>query len=338
MSQIEELVAVLDGGDHLSPSSSWDMLRNRIMILNEWAWEGRAPWEVVSAWLDNFDGRSGFSVEQERLHALYILSQFLYFGSIEIRVLLKALYRDLVFVPLMQQARHRCNHTRELQEILRETYQALKHTRFLGVGTPSESGVHLLYYFRQENGLSKDHFLDSAQIFERVRQPGSSKKWQLRYPKVERYVFVDDVCGSGETAVRYSDFLEDVREENPQVEFCYYALFATADGMKRVRDKSIFGSKSGAVFELDHTYKCLSAGSRYLRVVPHDVDPDIIRKVATVYGEVLFPKHPVGYEGSELLLSFHHNTPDNTLPIIWMDLPNGSPVPWRPAFRRYPKV
>ena len=28
-------------------------------------------------------------------------------------------------------------------------------TGFLGVATPSESGVHLLYYFRQENNLQK---------------------------------------------------------------------------------------------------------------------------------------------------------------------------------------
>ena len=40
-------------------------------------------------WLDNFED------EDEKLNALYLLSKFTYFGGIEIRALLKALYRDV---------------------------------------------------------------------------------------------------------------------------------------------------------------------------------------------------------------------------------------------------
>ena len=217
-----------------------------------------------------------------------------------------------------------------------EVSQRLAATRFLGVGSPSESGVHLLYYFRQENSLSKDHFLDLAQVFEKAAGPAA--EWRLRYPNVERYIFVDDVCGSGETAVRYSGWLQDLRNLKKDVSLHYLALFATADGLKRVRDESIFGNSCGAIFELDGSYKTMSDASRYLRVVPSEIDPDAVRQLAMTYGSLLLPNNPLGYEDSQLLLGFHHNTPDNTLPIIWMDQDNGSPMSWRPAFRRYPKL
>ena len=338
MSRVSALKAIL-GADELGlASDSFDVLRNRVMVLNEWAWEGQVPWEVVNAWLENFDGKTGASVETERLHALYILSQFLYFGSLEIRVLLRALYRDLVLVPIIQAARKDLGGTRDVSSINAAVLKTLKETRFLGVGTPSESGVHLLYYFRQENNLSKGHFLDSAQVFEKVTNADSATGWKLRYPEVKHYIFVDDVCGSGETAVRYTDWLEDVCKQQPDVRVYYYALFATEAGLQRVRAESIFKDNSGAVFELDESYKSMAAKSRYLKVVPRDIDPDVVRNLASVYGALLWPSDPLGYEQSELLLGFHHNTPDNTLPIIWMDQDNGAPFTWRPAFRRYPKL
>ncbi|WP_425327315.1 phosphoribosyltransferase-like protein [Rhodopseudomonas palustris] len=304
------------------------------MVLNEWAWENRAQWEVVSAWLDNFDGRSGLSVEEERLCALYILSQFLYFGSLEIRVLLRALFRDLVLLPTIQSSRAALGGSRDANLILGEVSLRIDRTRFLGVGNPSESGVHLLYYFRQENSLRKTHFLDSAQIF--MTDGGGQRV--LRYPDVDRYIFVDDVCGSGETAVRYSQWLGELKALKPSVELHYLALFATEVGLDRVRRSSIFEHNSAAVFELDGSYKSMSARSRYLRVVPTDISPANVQLVANTYGMLVCPSDPLGYEDSQLLLGFHHNTPDNTLPIIWRDRENGSPITWRAAFRRYPKL
>lgn len=341
LSPLDELRA-LDAADE-DDSADWEetkqTLRTRITILSERAWEGRVKWDLVERWMSNFTGESGLDVQKERIHALYLLSQFLYFGSREIRVLLKALYRDLFLLPLIQEVREKHNRTRD-PNLLRELVEAeLEKTRFLGVGNPSESGVHLLYFFRQENGLRKRHFLDTAQILERHLLPDSSYQRRLRYPDVERYIFVDDVCGSGDTAIKYSkDFLAEVKECKDEVNLSYLAMFSTDDGMKAVREQSIFGQAAAAVYELDKTYKCLSANSRYLKVVPDRIEPDTIRKVALAYGEKLLPNHPNGFLGSELLMGFHHNTPDNTIPVIWMDESHGSSIPWTPAFRRYPKV
>ena len=341
MSVLDDMRALYAPDEEQRPdwASTHDALQSRITILSDRAWEGRIKWDLVERWLANFTGDSGLTIEEERVHALYLLSQFLYFGSREIRVLLRALFRDLFLLPLIQEVRTKNGGLRDPAQLRILTQLELEKTRFLGVGNPSESGVHLLYFFRQENGLKKEHFLDTAQILERVRRPGQPDQYQLRYPDVERYIFVDDVCGSGDTAVRYSkDFLEEVKVLNPGAVLSYLSIFSTAEGMKTVRDDSIFGNASSAVYELDASYRCLSADSRYLKVVPDNISPDMVRKIGLHYGALLWPNHPSGFLGNELLLGFHHNTPDNTVPIVWMDESHGAAVSWTPVFRRYPKV
>ena len=41
----------------------------------------------------------------------------------------------------------------------------------------------------------------------------------------------------------------------------------------------------------------------------------------------------LGWKGTEALISFHHNTPNNTLPIFWFDGSKAA-VNWAPLFRR----
>ena len=197
--------------------------------------------------------------------------------------------------------------------------------------------MHLLYYFRQENDLDKAQFMDTAQILE--RDGGSATGSRLREPEIDRFVFVDDVCGSGETAQRYSDgFLSDVAALNPDARFSYFAMFGKSDGLERIRRNTHFGDNVEAVFELDDTYKCLSDESRYLRSPPHNIDAVVARRVVRFYGERVMPGGAGGFDDGQLLIGFHHNTPDNTLPIIWRDPENCSPVPWYAIFRRYPKI
>ena len=152
--------------------NDWELLRKRILVLNEKAWDGRLSWPVVKKWLENFNGAAGIEASTERLHALYLLSQMMYFGGREIRVLLRALYSELIFIPIIQKIRNKYENTRDTTRIKIEAEKELGMTRFLGVGNPSESGVHLLYYFRQENRIPKDHFLYAATIFSRKNVDG----------------------------------------------------------------------------------------------------------------------------------------------------------------------
>jgi hypothetical protein len=326
----------LFGTEEATLEQTWDLLRVRITVLNERVWENRNQWPQVEAWLANFDGRAGLEPEVEKLHALFLLSQFLFIGSAETRVLLQSVYRDLFLIPLIQDVRASLGETRDSMLVEARVVEALAKTRFLGVGNPSESGVHLLYYFRQENRLTKELFLDSAAVFESTLGEDGKIERALAHPHVERYIFVDDVCGSGDTAAKYSEgIVTELLALKPDAKLHYMAMFATRKGMENVRTTK-FGGGSAAVFELDDSYSCLSPGARILLDAPPHIDAATLEKVAISYGELLWPGCPGGWGNNQLLLGFQHNTPDNTLPIIWAE--GSSSLPWTPAFKRYAKL
>src|SRR4051812_18268839 len=75
----------------------------KIKVLNERLWEDRVPKPAIDLWLDNFAADTGDP--SERAHALFLLSQFIYFGDREVRALLRALYRDKYRYPIIDEIR-----------------------------------------------------------------------------------------------------------------------------------------------------------------------------------------------------------------------------------------
>ena len=307
-------------------------LVGKIKALNETVWENRATEPAVEEWLENFAASSP-PAPDERAHALFLLSNFMYFGSRQIRELLKALYRDLYRYPLIEAIRRANQDTMDAGLIDALFRPELEATRFLGVGNPSESGCHLLYYFRQENGLPKNLFIHTHQIFS--RHGGGAAK--LRDPAIKRYIFIDDFCGSGKQGTWYSqDLVEDIKQLNPDVLVGYYVLFATTTGINRIRNETAF-DEARTIYELDSSFKCFSGDSRYFRTSLTGIDQRFCEDMSRKYGARLVGElEALGFDDSQLLIGFQHNTPDNTLPIIWFDEPHGQP--WKPIFRRYPKL
>ena len=307
-------------------------LLQKIKTLNETIWEGRAQEPKVEVWLANFEEDTE-GVSSERLHMLYLLSQFAYFGSREIRELLKALYRDLYKYPIVESIRKANNDITDAIFLAEEFEKRLLQTRFLGLGNPSESGHHLLYYFRQENSLPVKLFINSYEIFSRA---ANVPTLSIKNPRITNYVFIDDFCGSGHQAVEYSnEVLQSLKELDRSVQTAYYALFATCSGLDCIRGNTLFDSVD-SIFELDESHKCFGESSRYFSIEERGIDPEFAEEVCLKYGTRLCRSHPLGYSDGQMLIGFHHNTPDNTLPIIWYDEPGG--IPWTPIFRRYPKV
>jgi hypothetical protein len=303
-------------------------LFQKIKTLHETIWERNASRPKIEEWLSNFEGNA-----EEKLAALYLLSNFMYFGSKEIRELLKALYRDIFKYPIIEAIRKANNDTLDADYIQQEFQKELHKTRFLGVGNPSESGCHLLYYFRQENLLPKSLFIHTHEIFSRR---GSPPSLAIKDTQINRYVFLDDFCGSGSQAKDYSkDVLEVLKSLNGNAKSAYYMLFATETGLREIRDHTHFDFVD-AVFKLDDSYKCFDAQSRYFIQGHRTPDKEFSKNMCLYYGGRLCPSDPLGYKNGQLLIGFHHNIPDNTLPIIWYDDPGG--LPWKPIFRRYPKI
>ncbi|HVT63080.1 MAG TPA: hypothetical protein VHD33_06320 [Legionellaceae bacterium] len=335
----------------------YDELEAKIKILRETTWYDRQlEWPEVQRWLDQFQKTD--DDDDEQIQCLFLLSNFMYFGRREIRETLRALFRDLYKYPIMQELRKKNANTKDRNLLEREFQKVLDKTRFLGMGNPSESGTHLLYFFRQENNLSKDHFINGHDIFlPESRRPRSWNRRHIIYSilrffklqtlfaplvlrddQIKRYVFIDDLCCSGSQARKYSENLvESMKLLDSEIEVYYFALFATQRGMDYVRTYTAF-DKVDCIFELDETYKCFSANSRFFRREPHPVDKSKSEAICRRYDSAIKPGLVLGYNQDQLLLGFYHNTPDNTPPIFWYDGTYSGNKLWRSIFHRYHKI
>ena len=310
-------------------------LEAKLKLLNQTNWEGRVPKNVLEEWVSQFD-EGGSTSWNEQAQGLFLLSHFLYFGQAEIRSLLRSLYRDLIRAPALREIRRAMGDTLDTTVISAEYRRRQEDYRYLALGNPSESSMHLLYYFRQENGLSRKLFIHPHEIFEPI-VTGGAVDWRLRAPAVQKYVFLDDMCGSGHQAIQYGrDVVQPLKALSPAATVEYFALFGTSSGLNAIRGGKFFDSAE-AVYELDESFRTLEADSRIFHGGAPAPDRSRVRETCLKYGRQLSPAHPLGYANGQLLLGFSHNTPDNTLPIFWGGA-QAETGPWKPIFRRYGKV
>ncbi len=307
-----------------------------LKILTETLWEGKVRMPQIYKWEKNFSDEK-FGAELQQDHAIFLLTKFMYFGNREIRELLKSLYRDLFRYSIIEKIR-KANHDTIDSGVINPLFEAeLKQTRFLGIGNPSESGSHLLYYFRQENNVDKNLFINTHEIFNRY---GSESPASLAKPEINRYVLLDDFTGSGNQAIEYSkSILEDLSRLNPEAETSYLVLFGSTSALKNVRDNTKF-KQVLAVMEFDDSFKCFDENSRFFQTCGPEINKDTAKEIVQYYGEKLLQGHalegnPLGFSDGQFLFGFFHNTPDSTLPIFWYDNPESN---WAPIFRRYQKV
>lgn len=335
-----------------------DLLTRKIYAYAQSIWKEKWTNGIDEVWLNNFECIDADLQERERVNMLYLLSRFMYFGNTEVRHLLVSVYRDLYKYPIVEKIRKDNNDTTDIAFINAEFEKERRATRFLGVGNPSESGVHLLYYFRQECNLSKENFMNASEIFTPrtiLSSFGSLRplcEWlgiqnwprnrtyiQLTDRSIKRYVFIDDLCGSGTQASIYlRPIVDSVKKSNPNAVVSYFMLFGTKTGIERIQGLRLFDSVD-AVFTIDTSFKAFSSDSRYFADLSHfasehaaQLDKDFSKTTAEKYGLPLFDP-ALGYGDGQLLLGLFHNTPDNTLPIFWSE-ENG----WEPVFKRYHKI
>lgn len=314
-------------GKELGMSYERDKLFSHIKVLSDTIWEGKASGPMVDAWLNNFEN------DNDSLQALYLLSRFTYFGDREFRESLKALYRDLIRYPIIKAIRVKNENTTDVDIIENAFDKELKKTLFLPIGSPSESGAHLLYYFRQENKLSTSQFRFAENLFEKIyieEEPVT----QLKDPGITRYIFIDDFCGSGKQAKKYSnEIVTTIKDLKPDSIVAYHVAFGTSAGIKAVRDLNTFDNVE-CLIELDGSFKCFSNITRYFNPNDELFNRDSSKDMALRNGIKLWQKHPLGFDDSQLMIGFPHNTPNNTLPIFWFEK---AEIPWKAIFKRYGK-
>jgi len=272
-----------------------ESIYKKIMDLNDLVWENKAA-DRLEGWLGNF------KKEEEQKIALYLLSKFTYYNESEIKSLMRTSYKLLenkVFLDLKGKMN------------LDDEYVVEKNCYFVGTWeNPVKSGAHLLYHFAKINGLPEDLFKNTIDDI----------------PKSAKYViFFDDMAGSGRQASSFW-FNRVVRERKSLVntKFYYLVLVANEKGISYILNKTGLPVIPSVV--LDRRYEIFSNNSIYF------TNDNFKRKAAAMckkYGESLLPGDGLGFNNSQLLIGFHHNVPDNTLPIIWSEENE-----WNPIFPR----
>lgn len=143
-----------------------------IQALNTCVWKKGVDLRTIELWLKEFGAKCQAGTSG-RLHALYLLSRFMYFGDEEVRGLVRALYRDRFRYPIIADIRRQAGNTRD-EAVLRAGFDAVQaRTRFLAMGNPSESGTHLLYHYRQENDLTRNLFISTHEILDLTQKDPS---------------------------------------------------------------------------------------------------------------------------------------------------------------------
>ncbi len=306
-------------------SNRYDALERKIKILHANAWRDKWAWDSdqYSKWLSNFNEG------EEKLNAMFLLSKFMYFDNDTIRELMIRVFEDLYKRPIVYSIRDEHGGITDRSVIEDAFSTRLSKTRFLSIGNPSESSAHLLYFFRQENCLSRELFISPHELFVHSKL-GNEIRADLRVEGIERIVLLDDFCGSGNQATKFHDeFIKYIKDKAPEIQISYYALFAIEDGLNNVKKLSF--DQTEAVFVLDESYKCFSDSSRFFLDEDAGLKP-LCKEMCERYGKQI-SKYPLGYQDCQMLLGFHHNTPNNTLPIFWQER-NG----WVPIFKRFVKI
>lgn len=190
----------------------------------------------------------------------------------------------------------------------------LNDVLFFPLGQSSaSSGSMYLYQYRKDLGLSENNFKQDS--FEKYLD------------KPLNIVFFDDIIGSGNQACRFFNrYLV-----NRTAKSYYFSLLGFYAGFESVSHAGFERTVIGEVLtEEDKAFSENSGifqGEEKLR----------IKQMCEKYGVRLFGKHPLGYDNTQALIVFPHNTPNNTLPIIWASSDNeawASDIVWHPLWNR----
>lgn len=318
-----------------------DKLEEKIRIFLDSIWKEKHEDFLLEKWSNNFQ------TSEEQIHMLFLLSKFMYFGNQEIRELLTSIYRDFFKYPNIHKIRKNNLDTIDKSQIDIEFDLVLNKTKFLGVGNPSESGVHLLYYFRQQNNLKKNMFISLSEIFKFTEKANSKggkfTTVEVKDVSIENYIFIDDFCGTGTQAEsELRDNLETLKKSKPDVKIFYFMMFGTKDGINKIKNIQYLHPTEfkmckvfedvRAIFKLDNSFKTFNSNSRFFTKTPDEITKQECENINQKYSKSM-RFGPLGYDNCELMLSFSHNTPDNSLPIFW----NEENV-WSPFFKRYNKI
>ncbi len=195
---------------------------------------------------------------------------------------------------------------------------------FIGFGEIYKSGPHMIYPFQQAVSKiisQKDmYFIEYSNFL--------SSCIDLSEKKV--IFLLDDFIGTGNQAVKAwkeKVIISNNYESNQHIIFLYLALTGFSSGVENIETntdmKVILGTQP-----MNDSFRCFSDSSL---IYEDTTEREEAKEIMESAGKMLY-EYPLGYENDQAAVAFSHNTPNNSLPVIWKSMDDGS---WYPLFERF---
>lgn len=269
----------------------------------------------IFRWLHNFTNENEVSL------ALVLADNIMYYTLNQIRYLWNIILTNYVKLFLLDEIFE----DKMLPDIEKWFPEYLREKCiFVGYGRASKSGQSMVYFFKQSHVINNLSYMERFEFLQTHSKVLSTK---------EKVFLLDDFIGSGNQAKaewfrkrKDGKSFNDVYTENPNLKFVYLALVGCGEGKKVIERSTPMKVILGE--EFDERFKCFSNIST---VYSDPKERAEARRVMEEKGRMLY-EYPLGYDNMELAIAFFHNTPDNSLPVIWKRMPDGS---WYPLFERF---
>jgi hypothetical protein len=141
-------------------------------------------------------------------------------------------------------------------------------------------------------------------------------------------IFIDDFIGSGKTFIEEYKKVKRIKHwiDNNQFKG-FYLLSAIIMEEGKIKIEDAF---SEIKIRAEVRNKIFKNGKSPLTAFKNVL---LLKTMASKYGKLHSHIAPLGFDDGQSLISFFHGTPDNTLPIIWVETKN-----WNAIYPREPKI
>jgi len=212
------------------------------------------------------------------------------------------------------------------------------------LGPPQKRENQLAADYNIVNSLKKSKGVEKITYLETALRSGTG---------VGPIVFLTDIIGSGKQVLDYYGMLvsnkstgeipslpSEMSDRLRSLEKYCFAIVGTEEGVKRITDSKIFSEVKVARLLTDFD-KAFSP--QRTDIFEDNSEREEAKRLVERIGTQLYPPveskpaedspGPLGFGNSELLVVFHYNTPNNTLPILWKEGKVDDKT-WHPILKR----
>ena len=277
-------------------------------------WSPPGEW-AIQKWIQQFPDASSWSWALRLLKA----TKTYYYSHAKIDDKLKVLHN---YIP---------------EEKRRSTYVTF-------LGPPQKRENQLAAEYNKVNNLKKSKGVEKITYLETALRSGTD---------VGPIVFLTDIIGSGKQVLDYYEMLvsnkstgeipslpSEMSDRLRSLEKYCFAIVGTEEGVKRITDSKIFSEVKVADLLTDFD-KAFSP--QRTDIFENNKEREEAKRLVERIGTQLYPRvkskpaedspGPFGFGNSELLVVFHFNTPNNTLPILWKEGTVDNKT-WHPILKR----